>query len=96
MVGGSSSSGSSAKVILQPIADKLVRKNHTTLRGQILTTLRGTRLEGFVTGRKKAPPTEVEKQEGDTKVLVPNPEYEDYEIGGRGMEDPRGAACFSD
>jgi hypothetical protein len=49
-----SSTGSPATVVLQPIYEKLARSNHTTWHAQVLATLWGARLEGFVTNKKKA------------------------------------------
>jgi hypothetical protein len=79
MAGGSaSSSGSFIPVVLQPTTEKLGKNNHTTWRVQVLATLRGACLDGYVTGKKKAPATELEKKQGDQKVMVANPEYEDW------------------
>jgi hypothetical protein len=79
MAGGSaSSSGSFIHVVLQPTTLKLGKNNHTTWCVQILTTLHGARLDGYVTGKKKAPATELEEKQGDQKVMVVNPEYEDW------------------
>jgi hypothetical protein len=73
----SSSSTRVATVVLQPMADKLSKSNHTVWRAQVLATLRGAHLEGFVTGKKKAPVKEIEEQDDDKKTLVANPDYED-------------------
>jgi hypothetical protein len=79
MAGGSaSSSGSFIPVVLQPTTEKLCKNNHTTWRVQVLATLRGARLDGYVTDKKKAPATELEEKQGDQKVMVANPEYEDW------------------
>jgi hypothetical protein len=77
----SSSSNRVAIVVLQPMVDKLSKSNHTVWREQVLATLRGARLEGFVTGKKKSPVEEIEEQDDDKKILVPNPEYEDWLAG---------------
>jgi hypothetical protein len=79
MAGGSASfSGSFIPVVLQPTTEKLGKNNHTTWRVQVLATLRGARLDGYVTGKKKASATELEEKQGDQKVMVANPEYEDW------------------
>jgi hypothetical protein len=75
---GNSSSGSTAMVLLQQIPEKLSKNNHAIWRAQVLATLRGARLEDFITGRKKAPAAEIEVKEGDTQVTIANPEYEDW------------------
>jgi hypothetical protein len=78
MAGGSASfSGSFIPVVLQPTTEKLGKNNHTTWRVQVLATLCGARLDGYVTGKKKASTTELEEKQGDQKVMVANPEYED-------------------
>jgi hypothetical protein len=79
MVGGSaSSSGSFIPIVLQPTTEKLDKNNHTTWRVQVLTTLCGAHLDGYVTGKKKAPATELEEKQGDQKVMVANTKYEDW------------------
>jgi hypothetical protein len=49
----------------------------SSARAQVLATLHGARLEDFIIG-KKAPTTEIEVKEGDTKVKIANPKYEDW------------------
>jgi hypothetical protein len=79
MVSGSfSSSGSFIPVVLQPMTEKLGKNNHTTWCVQVLATLHGARLDGYTTSKKKAPTTELEEKQGDQKVMVANPEYEDW------------------
>jgi hypothetical protein len=79
MAGGSASSfGSFIPVVLQPTTEKLGKNNHTTWRVQVLATLRGARLDGYVTDKKKTSATELEEKQGDQKVMVANPEYEDW------------------
>jgi hypothetical protein len=77
----SSSSTTVAAVVLQPITEKLSKNNHTVWRAQVLATLRGARLEGFIMGKKKAPAEELEGNDGDKKNMVPNLEYEDRLTG---------------
>jgi hypothetical protein len=78
MAGSSASSDSTATVVLQSITEKLARNNHTTWRAQVVTTLRGARLEGLIIGRKKAPPAEIKEKDGDNEILVANLDYEDW------------------
>jgi hypothetical protein len=78
MASRSSSNGVITTVVLQPVAEKLTRNNHSTWRAQVLATLCGARLEGFITGKKKAPTAEVEVKEGNDKIIILNPEYEDW------------------
>jgi hypothetical protein len=74
---GSSTMGSFLVVVLQPISEKLGKNNHATWRTQVIATLHGARLEGYVTSKKKAPATEIEDKVDDHKIMVPNSEYED-------------------
>jgi hypothetical protein len=46
------------------MTEKLGKNNHTTWHVQVLATLHGARLDGYVTGKKKAP-TELEEKQGD-------------------------------
>jgi hypothetical protein len=61
----SSSSGVMAAVVLHRTTEKLGKNNHTTWHAQVLATLRGACLEGYITGKKKAPAEEIEEKEGD-------------------------------
>nr|AAK53852.1 Putative retroelement [Oryza sativa Japonica Group] len=75
-------SSSSAVVISNPlfgiqILEKFTKQNHSLWSAQILTTLRGAQLEGYITGTAEAPAAECEKEDGDKKVktTISNPEY---------------------
>jgi hypothetical protein len=81
MPGNSSTPQRLPSVPLQPTVEKLTRNNHTIWCAQVLTALRGARLEGFLTGKKKAPTEELEEKEGEKSITVPNPEYEDWLAG---------------
>jgi hypothetical protein len=72
---GGSTSGSLTTVVLQPMSEKLARSNHTTWKAQLLATLRGARLEGFVTGNNKSPTSDIEDKEG---CKINNPDCEDW------------------
>jgi hypothetical protein len=75
---GPSSSAAATPVVLQPTSEKLGKSNHSTWRAQVLATLRGARLKGFITGSKKEPAAEIEEKIGNEKVLINNPEHEDW------------------
>jgi hypothetical protein len=75
---GTSVMDSFPTVILQPISEKLGKSSHATWHTQVFTTLRGARLEGYVTGKKKAPTDEIEDKVDGQKIMVPNSEYEDW------------------
>jgi hypothetical protein len=70
--------GSFLAVVLQPISEKLGKSNHATWRTQVLATLCGARLQGYVTGKKKAPAEEIEDKVDGKKVMAPNFECEDW------------------
>ena len=42
-------------LIGQMVAEKLTKTNHAIWKMQVLTTVRGARLEGYLTGKIKAP-----------------------------------------
>jgi hypothetical protein len=74
----SSTMGSFHAIVLQPVSGKPGKNNHATWHTQILANLRGTRLEGYVTGKKKAHVAEIEDKVDGQKIMAPNSEYEDW------------------
>jgi hypothetical protein len=44
----------------------------------VLTTVRGARLEGYLTGNIKKPEVLIEKKDGDKIVKITNPSNEDW------------------
>ena len=63
---------------LHPIVDKLDKGNHPIWRAQVMATIRGARLEGFLTGKKTKPAEEVEIKDVDGNLIrTANSEYED-------------------
>jgi hypothetical protein len=58
----SSAMGSFPAIVLQPISEKRGKNNHVTWHTQVLTTLHGTPVEGYVTGKKKAPAAKIENK----------------------------------
>jgi hypothetical protein len=58
-----------------PVQEKLSKLNHATWKAQVLVTIHGTRLEGFLTDKIKKPEETIITKEGDK---VPNPKYEDW------------------
>jgi hypothetical protein len=58
----------------QSTSEKLMKGNHALRKTQILTVVRGARLEDFLTGATKAPEQKI--QQGDKEVA--NPLYEQW------------------
>lgn len=65
-------------MISHPVSEKLARHNHATWRAQVLATIRGARLEGYLTGANKQPAAEIDSKQGDKTVKIINPAYEDW------------------
>lgn len=75
-------SGSSS--VANPLADtqiteKLTKQNHAVWAAQVLSALRGARLEGYISGKTVAPAAEIEEKVDGKVVKVGNPAYEDWE-----------------
>jgi hypothetical protein len=75
MVDTSSLIPSPAAMATLPVQEKLSKINYATWKAQVLATIRGARLEGYLTGKIKKPEEMITNKEGD-KVL--NPSYEDW------------------
>ena len=61
------------------ITEKLNKANYALWQAQVLTTIRGSRLEGYITGKTGAPEAEVDEKGPDGKtVKVRNPAYEEW------------------
>ncbi|WVZ67677.1 hypothetical protein U9M48_016724 [Paspalum notatum var. saurae] len=63
------------------VQEKLTRQNHAVWAPQVLTPIRGARLEGHITGKTAAPDAEIESKpskDGDDAIKVPNPAYEEW------------------
>jgi histone deacetylase 1/2 len=61
------------------VTEKLSRTNHAMWRAQILTAVRGFRLEGHLTGAIPAPAAEVDGKDATGKdIKTPNPEYAEW------------------
>jgi hypothetical protein len=74
---GSSSTSGLASMITHPVSEKLAKNNHATWKAQVVATMRGARLEGYLTGKVVMPAAELEEKVGDKTNKVPNPAYED-------------------
>jgi hypothetical protein len=69
------SSSNMTTIALTPASEKLGQNNHMTWHTQVLATLHGACLKGFITGKKAPPPAEIAKKEGEK---VANLDYEDW------------------
>jgi hypothetical protein len=62
-------------MITNPVSEKLAKHNHMTWKAQVTATMRGARLEGYLTGKTVKPTVEINDKDGDK---VSNPAYEDW------------------
>jgi hypothetical protein len=61
------------------ITEKLGKSNHAMWKAQILTAMRGSHMEGHLTGASTAPAEEIlSKDAAGKEVDVPNPEYAEW------------------
>lgn len=65
-------------MISHPVQEKLAKNNHATWKAQVLATIRGARLEGYLTGKAVKPPVQIDGKDGDKIIKVDNPLYEDW------------------
>lgn len=65
-------------MITHPVSEKLAKANHATWKAQVVATMRGARLEGYLTGKAAMPAAEIEGKDGDKVIKIPNPAYEDW------------------
>ncbi|CAN6338815.1 unnamed protein product [Urochloa humidicola] len=74
------SSSSTANPLLGVhVTEKLSKSNHALWKAQVLTAIRGARMEGHITGKTGAPNAELEEKQADGKVVkMPNPVFEEW------------------
>jgi hypothetical protein len=60
------------------ISEKLNKSNHALWKAQVLTAIRGARVEGHINGKTVAPPAEHDVKQGEKSVKEPNPAYEEW------------------
>ena len=76
----SSQSNTMNPLLGQPVSEKLTRSNHALWKAQVRATIRGARLQGYLTGATKEPPKEVIVKATDGKeTKIANPEWEEWE-----------------
>lgn len=72
----SSSSLPSNPLVAVSVTEKLSKPNHALWKAQVRSAIRGTRLEGHLTGVTKAPPMEIKDKDGKAAI---NPEFQEWE-----------------
>jgi hypothetical protein len=60
---------SSSASLLQPVSKKLSKNNHSLWKAQVCATVRGARLQGFLSSKSKAPPTKIVVTGADGKEV---------------------------
>lgn len=61
------------------ITEKLSKTNHALWKEQVLSTIRGARLEGFINGKTVAPAAEIQEKAADGKLVnLPNPAHDEW------------------
>uniref|UniRef100_J3M9V3 Uncharacterized protein n=1 Tax=Oryza brachyantha TaxID=4533 RepID=J3M9V3_ORYBR len=78
MASSSSSNSASNPLFGVHISEKLTKQNHVVWSAEVLATVRGARLEGYLTGVKVAPAAQIEQKEEEKIKLVENPTYEEW------------------
>lgn len=80
MASSSSSTSQTNPLFGSHVSEKLNKQNYQ----QVLTTIRGARLEGHITGKTEVPPKEIDKTPSDDKktghkiVRMANPVYDEW------------------
>jgi hypothetical protein len=78
LVASSSSTIAPSPALSQPVTEKLARGNFSLWLAQVLATLRGAQMAGFVDGTKEMPaPTKIVKKD-EKDIVVPNPDYTEW------------------
>lgn len=79
MASSSSYATASNPLLGVQITEKLTKTNYVLWQAQVLTAIRGARMEGHITSKSIAPATEVEEKLADGKTIkVPNPAHEEW------------------
>ncbi|BAF03797.1 Os01g0123000 [Oryza sativa Japonica Group] len=83
MASSSSSIAATNPLVGIQVSEKLTKQNYALWSAQVLTALRGARLEGFISGKTTPPPAEIEKKEGDKKegektIKIANPAVDEW------------------
>lgn len=84
MASSSSSTSQTNPLFGSHVSEKLNKQNYQLWSAQVLTTIRGARLEGHITGKTEVPPKEIDKTPSDDKktgdkiVRMANPAYDEW------------------
>jgi allophanate hydrolase subunit 2 len=82
-MGSSAASSSTAAAVSNlffgiQISERLTKTNHALWRAQVLTAIRGARLQGHIDGKTVAPDAEIDVKKGEVLTKEPNPTYEEW------------------
>jgi hypothetical protein len=78
MAGNSSSVLGIASMLVHPISEKLSKQNHVTWKAQVIATMRGAHLVGYLTIKIIKPAAELDAKDGDKEIKITNPNYGDW------------------
>jgi hypothetical protein len=78
MAGSSSSVPGVASMLTRPVSEKLSKQNQATWKAQVVATMHGARLEGYLTSKIIKPTVELDAKDGEKEIKITNPDYEDW------------------
>lgn len=81
MAASSSSTTTSNPVLASQVSEKLGKQNHTLWLAQVLTAIRGARLDGHISGKTAAPREELKRKEDGKEgkeIMISNPAFEEW------------------
>jgi hypothetical protein len=78
MADSSSSALGLDSMIAHLVYEKLATQNHATWKAQVVTTMRGARLQGYLTGQTAKPAAKLEAKDSDKTIKVVNPAFVDW------------------
>jgi hypothetical protein len=78
MAGSSSSVPGVASMLTRPVSEKLSKQNQATWKAQVVATMHGARLEGYLTDKIIKPVVELDAKDGEKEIKITNPDYEDW------------------
>jgi hypothetical protein len=78
MAGSSSSVPGVTSMLTRPVYEKLSKQNQVTWKAQVVATMHGARLEGYLTDKIIKPVVELDAKDGEKEIKITNPDYEDW------------------
>ncbi|WVZ51017.1 hypothetical protein U9M48_002209 [Paspalum notatum var. saurae] len=75
MASSSSSGAATPTLVGHPVIEKLTKNNFLLWRLQVLPTVRGAQMTGYLDSTTICPDAEISIKDGDTTKKIPNPEY---------------------